>query len=140
MALIFIDYKTRFKTKVDLTSKVNNGNAFAQIVSMTGAHKLDYPCRVLSDGCCSLAHVKTMATRMGIDHACFPPHQQSLNEAEKVADQMCAAANMHLIHAQALNAALSLGVDYSLYVDARTATTDTRNSTPYEMIKGSSYR
>ena len=49
LALIFIDYKIRFKTKVDLTSKVNNGNAFAQIVSMTGAHKLDYPCRVLTD-------------------------------------------------------------------------------------------
>jgi hypothetical protein len=41
MALISIDYKTRSKTKADLTSKVNNGNAFALIVSMTGAHKLD---------------------------------------------------------------------------------------------------
>jgi hypothetical protein len=51
MALIFIDYKTRFKTKVDLTSKVNNGNAFAQIVSMTGAHKLDYPCQTAVAQC-----------------------------------------------------------------------------------------
>ena len=98
MALIFIDFKTRFKTKVDLTSKVNNGNAFAQIISTTGAHKLDYSCRVLTDGCGSMAHVKTMATRMGIDHAYIPPHQQSLDEAEKVADQMWAAARAHVIH------------------------------------------
>jgi hypothetical protein len=137
MALIFIDFKTRFKTKVDLTSKVNNGNAFAQIISMTGAHKLDYSCRVLTDGCGSMAHVKTMATRMGIDHAYIPPHQQSLNEAEKVADQMWAAARAHVIHAQAPNAVFSLAVDFSMYADMRTATTDTRDwLTPYEMIKG----
>jgi hypothetical protein len=55
---------------------------------MIGAHKLDYPCRVLSDSCGSMAHVKTMATRIGIDHAYIPPHQQSLNEAEKVADHI----------------------------------------------------
>ena len=127
MAMIFIDYKTRFKTKLDLTLKVNNGNAFAQIVSMTGAHNLDYPCRVLSDGCGSMAHVKTMATRMGIDHAYIPPRQQSLNKAEKVADQMWAAARGHVIHTQAPNAVFTLAVDYPLYVDARTAATDTRS-------------
>ena len=65
---------------------------------MTGAHKLDYPCRVLSDGCGSMAHVKTMATRMGIDHAYIPPHHQSLDEVEKVADQMWAGAGAHVIH------------------------------------------
>jgi hypothetical protein len=74
-----------------------------------------------------MAHVKTIATRMGIDHAYIPPHQQSLDEAEKVADQMWAAARAHVIQTQAPNAVFSLAVDFSMYVDARTATTDTRN-------------
>ena len=79
-----------------------------------------------------------MATRIGIEHAYIPPYQQSPNKAEKVADHMWAAARAHVIQTQAPSAVFSLAVDYSLYVDARTAITDTRNwLTPYEMIKGS---
>ena len=136
-ALVFIDYKTRAKFKVDLTSKVNNGVAFGQIVCMTGAHKLDYPCRVLSDGCGSVVHVRTMANRMGIDHAFIPPHQQSLNEAEKVADQVWAAARAHVMHADAPDSVFALAVSWCMYVDLRTATTSTRGwMSPHEMLRG----
>jgi hypothetical protein len=137
LALIFIDYRTRLKLKIDLTSKVNNGAAFARMMAMTGAHKLGYSCRVLSDGCGSMAHVKTVASRMGIDHAYIPPHQQSLNEAEKVADQMWASARALVLHANAPTAVFAKAVDYAMYVDMRSATTDTREwKTPFEMLKG----
>lgn len=71
-ALIFVDYRTRVRLKVDLTSKVNNGNAFGRMVSSMGAHKLSYPWRVLSNGCGSMAHVRTVANKMGIGHAYIP--------------------------------------------------------------------
>jgi hypothetical protein len=53
-----------------------------RIIAKLGVHKLDYPCRVFTDGCGSMAHVELAASLMGIDHQYVPPHQQSLNEAE----------------------------------------------------------
>ena len=38
--LIFIDYLSRTKHKIDLTSKAHNGKAFKQIVAREGIHKL----------------------------------------------------------------------------------------------------
>jgi hypothetical protein len=84
-----------------------------------------------------MVHVRTMANRMGIDHAFIPPHQQSLNEAEKVADQMWAAARAHVMHADAPDSVFALAVSWSMYVDLRTATTSTRGwMTPHEMLRG----
>jgi hypothetical protein len=33
-----------------------------------------------------MVHVEDAAEKCGVDHAYIPPHQQSLNEAVKVAD------------------------------------------------------
>ena len=136
-SLIFICYKTRAKVKVDLASKRENGDAFQRMVALFGIHKLPYHCRVLSDGCGSMAHVAATASRLGIDHSYIPPHQQSLNEAEKVADLMWAAARAHMVHSGAPHNLFSMAVDFSMYVDLRTSTTDSRGwLTPYEMFRG----
>ena len=94
-AFIFICYKTRAKASVALHRKTENGKAFKRIVARHGIHKLTYPCRVYSDGCGSMKHVEDDASQVGIDHAYIPPHQASLNEAEKVADHMWASARAH---------------------------------------------
>ena len=135
--LIFVDYNTRVKLKIDVSSKINNGHAFARMVCYLGAHKLDYPCRVMPDGCGSMQHVVTIAVKMGIDHAFVPPHQQSLNEAEKVADQMWSSARAHILHSSAPDSLFGLAVDFFIYVDMRTATTSSSDwQTPYEMLRG----
>ena len=82
-AFVFICHKTRAKFKVDVRLKSQNGHAFATIACMVGMHKLPYLCTVYSDGCGSMELVKAMATQMGINHVYIPPHEQSLNEAEK---------------------------------------------------------
>jgi hypothetical protein len=136
-ALIFIDYKTRTKHKIDLHTKVNNGLAFRKIVAREGIHKLPYSCRVYSDGCGSMNHVASMASMLGIDHQFIPPHQQSLNEAEKVADSTWADARAAMIHHKAPDAWFSLMIDLAMYTDIRTSTTANRNwQTPYEMTRG----
>ena len=135
--LVFIDYMTRTKHKVDLHSKANNGRAFKKIVAMEGIHKLPYHCRVYTDGCGSMVHVKDMAISLGIDHQYIPPHQQSLNEAEKVCDSTFAEARTAMDHHNAPDRLFSLMVDYAMYTDIRTATTASRSwKTPYEMTRG----
>ena len=136
-ALICIDYLSRGKCKVDLNSKKLNGLAFRRIVAKLGVHKLHYPCRIFTDGCCSIAHVELAASLMGIDHQYIPPHQQSLNEAEKVAGQSWASARALMEHAQAPDRLFARCVDYVMYVDWRVATTAGRSwLTPYEICKG----
>ena len=135
--LLFIDYKTRTKHKVDLHTKANNGKAFKRIISMEGIHKLPYHCRVYTDGCGSMVHVRDMAVSLGIDHQYIPPHQQSLNEAEKVCDSIFAEARTAMEHHNAPDHLFSLMVDYAMYTDIRTATTASRGwKTPYEMTRG----
>jgi hypothetical protein len=136
-ALVFIDYRSRSKFKIDLSSKKNNGTAFREIVAMNGIHKMDYHCRVYSDGCGSMAHVAAMAKKLGIDHQYVPPHQQSLNEAEKVCDFAWEAARALMEHSCAPASTFSLAVSYVLYVDLRSATTATRDwLTPYQLTHG----
>lgn len=137
IAFIMCDYKTTAKFKIDLTTKKDNGNAFRRIVTMLGVHKLPYNCRIMSDGCGSMEHVALAAALLGIDHAYIPPHEQSLNEAEKVCNFMWAAARALLLHSKAPLTLLSEAVSYAMYVDLRTATTASRQwLTPYEQIKG----
>ena len=136
--LLFVCYKTRMKAKVDLHAKTENGVAFQRIVALHGIHKLNYSCRVWSDGCGSMNLVKAAASRAGIDHAFIPPHQQSLNEAEKCCDQLFAAARAHMVHSQAPDNLFSKAVDYAIYSDVRMASTESRGwITPYEAVKGS---
>ena len=84
-----------------------------------------------------VSYVLTAVSKLGIDHAYIPPHQQSLNEAEKVADQMWAAARAHILHSGAPDSLFAQAVDYAMYVDMRMATTASREwKTPYEIIRG----
>ena len=134
---VLCDYKTTTKFKNDLTTKKDNGNAFRKIVSMLGIHKLPHNCRIVSDGCGSMEHVALSAALLGIDHTYIPPHEQSLNEAEKVCNFVWAAASALLLHSKAPLILLSGAVSYAMYVDLRTATTASRQwLTPYEQIKG----
>ena len=135
--LVFIDYKTRTKHKVDLHSKAHNGLAFRKLVAREGIHKLPYHCRVYTDGCGSMNHVRDTAVLLGIDHQFIPPHQQSLNEAEKVCDSIFVAVRTVMEHHNAPSQYFSLVVDLAMYTDLRTATTASRNwKTPYEMSHG----
>ena len=137
VAFLVYDYKTTAKFKVDLFSKKDNGRALREIVALNGIHKLPYQCHVYSDGCGSMAHVELAAVLLGLDHSYIPPHEQSLNEAEKICNVSWAAAEAHLEHSNAPHSLLALAVSYVLYVDLRTATTPSRGYlTPYEMIKG----
>jgi len=134
---VLICYKTRAKFKVDIRSKTSNGNAFREIVAMNQIHKLPHKCRIYTDGCGSMAHVKEAAIQAGIDCQRIPPHQQSLNEAEKVCDHIWAAARVHLVASGAPDMLFGECVSYVLHVDLRTATSASReNKTPYEMIRG----
>jgi site-specific DNA-cytosine methylase len=136
-ALVLIDVKTRAKFKVDCTKKVHNGEAFAQIMVINGVHKMDYKCTVYTDGCGSMRHVASTALRMGINHQYVPPHEQSLNEAEKVCDRMWAAARVLLLHSGQSPSLMFKAVSYAMYVDMRMASGPSRGwLTPYEMIKG----
>ena len=135
--LVFIDYKTRAKFKIDITRKHENFDAFQEMIVTNGVHKLPYKCTVYHDGCGSMEHVARCARQLGIDHQPIPPHEQSLNEAEKVCDKMFAAARTHLLSTGLPDSYFSLALDYAMYVDLRMATTASRDwKTPYEMIKG----
>ena len=83
------------QTQRDLHNKVLNGSASRIIVAREGIHKLPHSCRVYTDGCGFTNHVRDAVSTLGTDHQFAPPHQQALNEAEKVADTgtVCARAD-----------------------------------------------
>ena len=136
--LILVDYKTRTKHKIDIHKKTENGKAFKRIVAREGIHKLPYQCRVYTDGCGSMKYVLDTAVALGIDHQYIPPHQQSLNEAEKICDSVFAEVRAVMDFHQAPDSLFGLMVDYAMYTDIRTSTTASRGwMTPYEMTRGS---
>ena len=107
------------------------------MMALNGVHLLPYHCRVWSDGCGAIVHVAEAAVRLGIDHAYVPPHEQSLNEAEKVCDRMWAVARTMMVETGAPDHLFSLALDYLMYVDLRMATTSSRGwITPYDAMKG----
>ena len=59
-----------------------------------------------------MVHVKSCAVKTGIDHAYVPPHQQSLNEAEKVADQIFGSARALMKRSQAPDKYVGFVVKY----------------------------
>ena len=136
-AFVRIDYYSQAKFKVDVAHKTDNGDAFSRIVIMNGVHKLPYACRIWTDGCGSMVHVKGVAVRLGIDHAYTHPRGPSLNEVEKVCNAMWAAARAHMATTGASDYLFALAVDYIMYMDLRTATTASRLwKIPFELIKG----
>ena len=81
--------------------------------------------------------VKAVAEQMGIEHQYIPPHEQSLNEAEKICDRVWAAARVILASTQSSSYYFPYLIDHILYVDMRMATTANRGyKTPYQLIKG----
>jgi hypothetical protein len=70
-SLLFVDVKSRMKAAIEIKSKKLNGTAFRQIVSRNGIHKVQYSCRVYSDGCGSMVHVKNvLSTWVSIMRMC----------------------------------------------------------------------
>mgnify|MGYP001488037148 CR=1 FL=1 len=103
---------------------------------MLGCHKLPYKCTVYSDGCGSMVHVEIAAVMMGLDHAYIPPHEQSLNEAERIADRAFACARVYLIDSGALPSHFAMALDFTCYMKLRMATTASRNwLTPHEILR-----
>ena len=127
------------KFKIDVFKKTENGVALREILSMNGVHKLPYSCLVYSDGCGSMRHVKIAAVTMGLQHAYIPPHEQSLNEAEKICLVTWDDAAALMIRADGISSCLfNQAVSYSLYVDMRNASNTASRGfkTPLEIIRG----
>ena len=89
-------------------------------------------------GVARMVHVRDMAIKMGINYIAIPPHSQSLNEAERIADRLWACARIQQISTGALDCHFAYGMDFACYVKLRMATTAHRDwLTPYEILRGS---
>ncbi len=134
---LLIDLKSTAKFKVNITRKSENGLAFRQIVALNGIHKLPYPCTIYSDGCGSMVHVEQAAAMMRLNHVYIPPHEQSLNETEKVCLTAWDDAAALMLQSKAPTKLFAEAVSMALYVDLRMSTTASRQfKTPIETISG----
>ena len=95
-SFILLDLASDAWFKVDETSKTEHGQSFLRIVVENGIHLLDYPCTLYTDGCGSMRIASKDSIRAGINHIFIPPHEQSLNEAERIADRAFATGRTHL--------------------------------------------
>ena len=74
---------------------------------------------------------------MGINYIAIPPHSQSLNEAERIADRLWACARIQMISTETDDKHFAYGMDMACYVKLRMATTAHRNwLTPYDILRG----
>jgi len=137
-AFILLDLKSESWWKVDCTNKKDHPNALHHILVTNGVHLLPYTRTLFTDGCGSMAPVRTRAIKMGINAVRIPPHEQSLNEAERIADRAWAAGRTYITdNEDALPTHMALAVDMACYTKLRMATTASRNwLTPAEIIKG----
>ena len=55
--------------------------------------------------------VRTTAVRIGINHIFIPPREQSLSEAERIADRAFAAARTHIVSTDAGDNHMAMAVD-----------------------------
>ena len=132
--LFFVDMKSRATDVVFIKSKTANGRAYKEICARWGIHKLGYRCVAYTDGCGSMNHVRDAAIDLGIDHQFIPPHEQSLNEAEKVVDRMLAAARTHMVQSGAPEREFEHAVTFAVYTRNRMATDEKRGmKTPLEI-------
>ena len=92
-------------------SKTQHGDSFRKIMIENGVYLLGYPRTIYTDGCGSMVHVRDMAIRMGINYIAIPPHLQSLNEAERIADRLWACARIFMIRTEALDSHFAYGMD-----------------------------
>ena len=135
--LMILDLASDAWFKYDQTSKVQHGDSFRKFVATNQIHVLDYPRMVYTDGCGSMKHLRTAATKCGINHTYIPAYTQSLNEAERIADRAFAAARVHLASTGAPPEHMIYALDHVCYMKLRMATSARRGwLTPYEIIKG----
>ena len=136
-SFILLDLASDAWFKVDETSKTEHGQSFLRIVVENGIHLLDYPCTLYTDGCGSMRIASKDSIRAGINHIFIPPHEQSLNEAERIADRAFATGRTHLANTRAPPNHMALAVGHVCYMKNRMATTARRGwMTPYEIIHG----
>ena len=136
-AFILLEMASDGWFKRDEVSKTQHGKSFESIMVENGVHNLDYNRTIYTDGCGSMQHVRSTAIRMGINHIFIPPHSQSLNEAERVADRAWAVARTHIANTGGLHSHMALAVDHACYMKLRMATTANRAwLTPYEILRG----
>ena len=136
-SFILLDLASDAWFKVDETSKKEHGQSFLRIVVENGIHLLDYPCTLYTDGCGSMRIAAKDSIRAGINHIFIPPHEQSLNEAERIADRAFATGRTHLALTGAPPNHMALAVGHVCYMKNRMATTARRGwLTPYEIIHG----
>ena len=85
-----------------------------------------------------MAPVRAKANKMGINTLRIPPYEQSLNEADRIADRAWAAGRTYIADSEeALPTHMALAVDIACYSKLRMATTASRGwLTPAELIKG----
>ena len=136
-AFILLDVKSDSWWKVDQTTKKQHPESLAKIIIENGVHLLDYPRTVYTDGCGSMIPVRARATRLGLNAVQIPPHEQSLNEAERIADRAWAIGRTYIVSKDAAENLQALAVDYACYMKLRMATTASREwKTPLEIIDG----
>ena len=81
--------------------------------------------------------MRTRAVRIGINAVQIPPHEQSLNEAERIADRAWAIGRIYLTANAAAENLMALAVEYACYMKLRMATTANRElKTPLEILDG----
>ena len=84
-----------------------------------------------------MVHVRNMAVSMGINYIAIPPHSQSLNEAERIADRLWSCARIYMISKGAIHSHFAYAMDLACYVKLRMATSAHRNwLTPYAILRG----
>ena len=84
-----------------------------------------------------MPHMDRRAINAGFNYTAIPLYDQSLNEAERVADRAWAADRTHLASTGASPEHMAISVDYVWYMKLRMATTAIRGyKTPYKIIKG----
>ena len=125
------------KFKYDARSHTASGRCFRAHAAKHGVHLMPYSCTIYTDNCGSMNHLKDAAIEMGINHCFTPPHEQSLNEAEKVVDQVESVARVLMTSTGAPSTLRSFAISYVMYVDLRMASAASKGGlTPYESIVG----
>ena len=85
-----------------------------------------------------MKHVKDAAIKLGINYIKIPAHEQSLNQAETVADRAFAAMRVHMVATGAAENLQCYALQHVCYMKLRMATSARRGwLTPFEIIKGS---
>ena len=136
-SLIILELKSDAWFKVDCQRKLQYGKAIRTLMIREGVHLLDYPRCCYTDGCGSMKHVEDNVIDLGINYNKIPPHSQSLNSAERIADQAWAAGRVNLAQSGAPPQLHALAVGHAMYMKLRMATTPNRGYLmPHEILTG----